>query len=374
MIVSNQLHLTQHLLKFFTVKEITRLETVCKGWREFIYQIYTNAERLQRAFPHYSIQAGVSLHKQNKYLHRIPFNISRGICSILDVEAESEPRTPLNLLTPQYEIHRHPNYTLTFTDRQTGTSTVCPGHSDPLDPDMSFRIIDMQLTPDGECLVTAATDNTLKWWELATGNLLHTFTCHNHWIRAVQMRPKENSFVSIDDRGTIKEWNLATGQETKKMITHLQSVSVFELSLNQNQLFVSSPYSRGIRVIDLVRKKQSTIQLIETIGSIVFTPDQKMMIAGGKRALYIWDLQEELPTILHTIPLPHGIVHKTNDDSWRLGSVGWMKFSDDGAQLILRDTFISDAGEHELSPFANVIDFLNLSDQEARIAFSWRDV
>jgi WD40 repeat protein len=67
------------------------------------------------------------------------------------------------------------------------------------------------VTPDGRCAVSASDDETLKVWDLASGQQRLTLAGHGDWVLAVAVTPDGRCAVSASDDGTLKVWDLDTG-------------------------------------------------------------------------------------------------------------------------------------------------------------------
>jgi WD40 repeat protein len=68
------------------------------------------------------------------------------------------------------------------------------------------------VSPDGQYVVSASEDNTLKVWELATGKELHTLSGHTSGVHGVTVSPDGQYVVSASRDKTLKVWELATGR------------------------------------------------------------------------------------------------------------------------------------------------------------------
>ncbi|HEY9824682.1 MAG TPA: hypothetical protein V6D19_04485, partial [Stenomitos sp.] len=70
----------------------------------------------------------------------------------------------------------------------------------------------MTVSPDGLFVVSASADNTLKVWDLATGNVLRTLSGHTDSVTGVTVSPDGLFVVSASWDNTLKVWKLATGR------------------------------------------------------------------------------------------------------------------------------------------------------------------
>jgi hypothetical protein len=68
------------------------------------------------------------------------------------------------------------------------------------------------VTPDGRWVVSGADDQTLRVWDLESGECLRTLTGHESYVLRVQVTPDGRSAVSGGFDGLVKVWDLASGR------------------------------------------------------------------------------------------------------------------------------------------------------------------
>jgi WD40 repeat protein len=68
------------------------------------------------------------------------------------------------------------------------------------------------ITPDGQQGISASDDQTLKVWDLHSGQELRTLHGHSHWVSAVAITPDGQQVVSASVDQTLKVWGLQSGQ------------------------------------------------------------------------------------------------------------------------------------------------------------------
>jgi WD40 repeat protein len=73
-------------------------------------------------------------------------------------------------------------------------------------------VISVAITPDGQRVVSASADNTLKVWDLNSGKKLKTLTGHTSAIRAVAITLDGQRAISGSYDNTLKVWDLKSGQ------------------------------------------------------------------------------------------------------------------------------------------------------------------
>ncbi|KAJ2594863.1 Lissencephaly-1 [Coemansia sp. RSA 1722] len=67
----------------------------------------------------------------------------------------------------------------------------------------------------GLFIVSGSRDKTLKLWDTASTQLLHTFVGHDDWVRDFVFHPSGKTLISVSDDKTMRIWDLATGRCAK---------------------------------------------------------------------------------------------------------------------------------------------------------------
>ncbi|MFM6310523.1 MAG: WD40 repeat domain-containing protein, partial [Dolichospermum sp.] len=53
----------------------------------------------------------------------------------------------------------------------------------------SDSVTAIAFTPDGKTVISGSRDNTIKAWDLKTGEVKLTFEGHNDWVNAIAVTP-----------------------------------------------------------------------------------------------------------------------------------------------------------------------------------------
>jgi WD40 repeat protein len=64
---------------------------------------------------------------------------------------------------------------------------------------------------DGQLLVSGSTDQTVKVWDVNSGQLVCTLHGHTNQVRSVAFGP-DRILVSSSEDGSIKQWDITTTQ------------------------------------------------------------------------------------------------------------------------------------------------------------------
>lgn len=70
----------------------------------------------------------------------------------------------------------------------------------------------LAISPDGQTIIGCSSDNTVKFWNLHTGELLRTLIIHSTGFSPIAISPDGNTLANISDYDTIQLWNLQTGK------------------------------------------------------------------------------------------------------------------------------------------------------------------
>jgi WD40 repeat protein len=69
------------------------------------------------------------------------------------------------------------------------------------------------VTPDGRRVLSGSSDNTLRVWDVASGQTLKTLQGHNGGVNAVAITPDGRCVVSEARDKTLRVWDLESGTE-----------------------------------------------------------------------------------------------------------------------------------------------------------------
>ena len=99
-------------------------------------------------------------------------------------------------------------------------------------------IQDLSFSPDGQTLVTASVDETMKLWDYKKGLDLRNFIGHSSEVQSVDFSSNGDFLVSCSKDGNSILWEVATGQDIRHISIHDGSsrVSAVTFSPNGKQL------------------------------------------------------------------------------------------------------------------------------------------
>ncbi|MEH2288036.1 WD40 repeat domain-containing protein, partial [Nostoc sp.] len=105
----------------------------------------------------------------------------------------------------------------------------------------SYSVKAVAVTPNGQQVISASDDNTLKVWNLATGEEQFTLNGHSNSVKAVAVTPKRQQVISASDDNTPRTWSPATtGEEQFTLNGHSSWVKAVAVTPNGQQVISAS--------------------------------------------------------------------------------------------------------------------------------------
>ena len=154
-----------------------------------------------------------------------------------------------------------------------------------------WAVTSLAVTPDGQTLVSASLDNTIKLWDLETGTLVKTLWTSDGDITSIAVTPDGRTLVYGGDGLGIVDFN--TGERIAPLKDLTDDICTVALTHEGHRLFSGDMEGR-IDVWDLDRgtRLASMTGHSDRVNAIAITPDDSTLISGSHdRTLKIWDLQ-----------------------------------------------------------------------------------
>jgi WD40 repeat protein/serine/threonine protein kinase len=175
--------------------------------------------------------------------------------------------------------------------------------------------------PDGETLLSGSADHRLYLWNMATGTVLFTLEGHTAPIRSVAFSPDGQLAASGAEDKTIRLWDTATGQPIATLTEHTGTVYSVAFSPDGKTL-LSGSHDKTLRVWDVA--SEAAIAVLnghtDAVYSVAFSPDGKRALSGSEdHTVRLWELASETTRLIL---------------SEHLDSVTDVQFSRDGSTLL----------------------------------------
>ncbi|WP_204139654.1 serine/threonine-protein kinase [Halomicronema sp. CCY15110] len=151
----------------------------------------------------------------------------------------------------------------------------------------------LQLMSDQRRFVSASADNTIRLWDLSTGEIVQTFTGHETFVNAIALSPDELTLYSGSADGALLAWQVNTAEPQATFAGHESPINV--LARNPDgRLLVSGGSDGTIKIWDT--NTQALVQTLigheGAVNTLIITNDGQRIITGSAdRTIRVWELQ-----------------------------------------------------------------------------------
>ncbi|MBD2610955.1 ribosome assembly protein 4 [Nostoc punctiforme FACHB-252] len=158
------------------------------------------------------------------------------------------------------------------------------GHSD--------RVFSVAYSPNGQQLASASVDNTIKIWDVSSGKLLKFLKGHSKGVTSVAYSPNGQQLASASVDKTIKIWDVSSGKLLKSLKGHSKGVTSVAYSPNGQQL-ASASVDNTIKIWDVSSGK--LLKFLkghsDRVNSVAYSPNgQQLASASDDNTIKIWDV------------------------------------------------------------------------------------
>jgi WD40 repeat protein/serine/threonine protein kinase len=145
-------------------------------------------------------------------------------------------------------------------------------------------------SPDGRRLATGSYDKAVKTWDSTTGEQLVTFPGHADGVNSVAFSPDGRRLASGSRDNTIRVWDSTTGQELFAIKGHSRTVTSVVFSPDSRHV-ASSSDDKTVRVWDATTGKQLFLFSghADTVSGLAFSPDGRRLASCSETTLRLWD-------------------------------------------------------------------------------------
>jgi WD40 repeat protein len=149
------------------------------------------------------------------------------------------------------------------------------------------------VSPDGDWIVSASKDQTLKVWDSRTGAELRTLQGHRQDVNCCAVSPDGAWIVSASGDGTLKVWDSRTGAELRTLWGHRELASVTSCAVSPDGTWIVSASDDGTLKLWDSRTRAELPMLQGHIGSVyscaVSPKGDWVVSASWDGTLKMWD-------------------------------------------------------------------------------------
>jgi len=181
--------------------------------------------------------------------------------------------------------------------------------------DHSDIVKSVAISPNQNIIASGSLDQTIKLWNLATGELLHTFTGHRSAVIDVAFSPDGKTLASASNHeffdGSIKLWDVANKQFKQSLGNTLVALRTSCLAFSPDEQTLANGHIGTTLMggtIDIWNLRRSRIEKtlwghVWEVNCLAFSKDGRILVSGSlDGAVKIWNWHRK--ELLHTLIRP----------------------------------------------------------------------
>ena len=174
----------------------------------------------------------------------------------------------------------------------TTADRVSPQSYDRIFSGHKGSVNSVAFSPDGRTALSGSADETLKLWDLATGEEIRTFSGHKRSVNSVAFSPDGRKALSGSADETLKLWYVASGDEFSTFTRGFTgSVNSVAFSPDGHTALSGGNHIMLWNLATGWGRELSGGQWSAWVYSVVFSPDGRTALSGSSdKTTKLWDL------------------------------------------------------------------------------------
>lgn len=138
----------------------------------------------------------------------------------------------------------------------------------------------LDISPDGQTLVSIGVDRQVNLYNLASRQLIRTFEAHEGPIYNVRFAPDGQQLITVGDDKVVRLWQL-DGTSAASLVGHTGLVAALAISPSGNMIATSGG-DRAVRLWDLQRDNLHVLLGHKgPVNTVAIAPDSNLVASGG---------------------------------------------------------------------------------------------
>jgi WD40 repeat protein len=151
-------------------------------------------------------------------------------------------------------------------------------------------------TPDGDRVLSASDDTTIRVWNWRTGQVLQTLVGHEGAVTDLQLLSDGLRLLSAAEDGRVRAWDFRTGQNLATYVN--LDIPVSALAVNEQQEQLALAAAGRILILDLETRRliQDWEAHGDTITRLLWNEEQRCLLSASlDGTVKIWDVKRHAP-------------------------------------------------------------------------------
>ena len=110
----------------------------------------------------------------------------------------------------------------------------------------------MRFHPNSNYIATGSSDNSVRLWDVQSGNTVRVFPGHTGAVHALAFSPDGRSLASAGEDGVVMHWDISSGKRIKRLAGHRGCVQSLSFSVD-NAMLASGAMDNTVRLWDVHR-------------------------------------------------------------------------------------------------------------------------
>ncbi|MFB2923349.1 MULTISPECIES: protein kinase domain-containing protein [Aerosakkonema] len=150
----------------------------------------------------------------------------------------------------------------------------------------------LAIDPDGKTLVSCSDDDRVKIWDIQTGKQLHTLTEHNRDVTSIAISPDGQTLISGSEDRTVKVWKLQTGAPVRTLLGPAGMIQSLAIAPN-TPIVATGGLDNQIKLWNYATGEflRTLNGHLNSVHSVAFTPDAKTLVSASKdKTIKLWNV------------------------------------------------------------------------------------
>lgn len=153
------------------------------------------------------------------------------------------------------------------------------------------KVLCLSVSNDGKRVLSGDSEETLMYWDMKTGEQLHSFTNFERDVKACFITPSGKQGMGSDGESLIL-FDLEKGEAIQNM--ELLSGSPHGVAISPDGRQVAASKSYEIHVWSIQSGEGFVLKDREIQWTLQFSPDGEKIFAGGAAKVNVWDLNKKI--------------------------------------------------------------------------------